>query len=328
MWARIARSAFDCLPYAPIALVTGSGMIASKTFATRCTSMDSTPPSFSIGCYNVLCSTYAVKWKEQQGMGADGRSNWSARWPAMRNIIANAQFDVLCMQEVEHTDACAIIADLGPAYQARYFKHTKRPPDGVLIAVRAGKFDTNMVWRERDENGVAFGAVDLLHLSSGARVSVVTGHMRGKRPEQLKSFADFANDVDNVDVSVITADFNEDFRIDSDRVQSPFPETSAGGYTTLCREINLPQLSRPPNKQAEDQSSGKGKIDWIFVRGRKPDFDVELFRDLASQKAILDSHSPCDATGEWPSDHGCEALSVLIRPRKRQWWQIWRRSSM
>jgi len=264
-----------------------------------------------------------VKWKEQQGVGADGLTNWSARWPAMRDILRQAQFDVICMQEVEHTDVDQITSDLGSDYNAHYFKHTKRPPDGVLIAVRSGVFDPSPSWAERDNNGVTFGGVDLVHCKSGAKVRVITGHMRGGRAEQLKAFSDFA-DEGKAEVTVITADFNEDFRSGGDGgVRCPFPENPDGRYVTLTRDEGLPQLSRPPNKQAEDQSSGKGKIDWIFVRGR-----VELFRDEASRRAILDSHGPCAATGDWPSDHGCEALCIHIPKQKREWWKFWHRSKL
>ena len=48
-------------------------------------------------------------------------------------------------------------------------------------------------------------------------------------------------------------------------VACPLP----GRWETLLREeenSDLPKFSRPPHKQAEDQKSGKGKVDWIFVR--------------------------------------------------------------
>eukprot|EP00931_Biecheleriopsis_adriatica_P006095 TRINITY_DN107551_c0_g1_i1.p1 TRINITY_DN107551_c0_g1~~TRINITY_DN107551_c0_g1_i1.p1 ORF type:complete len:344 (-),score=68.39 TRINITY_DN107551_c0_g1_i1:36-1013(-) len=324
MWARLGRCAARALPCSPA--VAAGGFLASSSFprpiATNC---DSAPSSFRVGCYNVLCSTYAVKWKEQQGVGPDGLSNWPSRWPAMRDIIKRAEFDVLCLQEVEHTDVEAIVADLGGSYQTHYFKHRVRPPDGVLIAVRADAFEATPAWREKDDSGVAFAGVDIVHRSSGARVCVVTGHMRGKKPQQLKAFSEFADESSNADVTVITADFNEDFS-STGTLQCPFAESARGCYATLLREEGLPALSRPPNKQAEDQKSGKGKVDWIFVRGHAPDVHVEVFRDEASRRAILESHAPCEATGDWPSDHGCEALSVRVGAvPKSAWWQFWRR---
>merc|ERR1712167_455783 len=122
--------------------------------------------AFSVGSYNVLCSTYAVKWCEREGVGPDGASNWSARWPAMRDIIARARWDLVCLQEVEHTDVEEIAGGLGDAYRTQYFKHVKRPPDGLLIAVRREAFEDAHVFGQMQYNGVAFGRVDLIHRSS------------------------------------------------------------------------------------------------------------------------------------------------------------------
>ena len=140
------------------------------------------------------------------------------------------------------------------------------------------------------------------------------------------------------------------------------------GFTTLERRGDEPPVSRPEHKQAAEQTSGKGQVDWIWVRGhaaklvgpRPPEapseaasfsppcakrgrpltwtFDLEVGarrargrrarasresdrprcarasqRDEASLAAILASHAPCPETGEWPSDHGAEALTVIAR---------------
>jgi len=271
-------------------------------------------PAFSVGCYNVLCSTYAVKWGEREGVGHDGASNWPARWPVLRDIIARANWDVVCLQEVESTDAPDIAAGLEDTYVTRYFKHAKRPPDGVLIAVKRAAFK-DLVFTERQFNGVAFGRVDMVHEPCSSTVCVVTCHARGGNEEQLGALAAFADEGGGADVTVVAGDFNEDFCAEDRRsARCPLPETAAGAYETLLREGALPQLSRPPHKQAEDQKSGKGKVDWIFVRGRAPRCSVALFRDEASHAAVLESHQPCAATGQWPSDHGAEALSVRVVP--------------
>lgn len=311
MWARTARwaPALLCLPCA-----RGSSFRGHKTHPQpiKC---DPTPcvPVWSIGCYNVLCSTYAVKWGEREGVGPDGNTNWNVRWPAIRSILENAAWDIICLQEVEHSDANEIITDLGNAYTSHYFKHTKRPPDGLLIAIRSSMF-TLSESRELQHNGVAFGCMDLEHVSSGCKVCVVTSHCRGRNKEQLAALAAFADENVDADVTIITGDFNEDFRSDDslDGVRCPFPSGDSGEYITMQREAGLPPLSRPPHKQAEDQKSGKGKIDWIFVRGRAQQCSVQLFRDEASHRAIIDSHAPCLATGQWPSDHGAEAFSVRV----------------
>ena len=89
-------------------------------------------------------------------------------------------------------------------------------------------------------------------------------------------------------------DFNEEFG-------AP-PWEGAG---TAARGEGLPAVSRPPHKQDPAQnSSGKGKVDWLFVSG------APLGHDAATEAAILRSHAPCAETGEWPSDHGIEAVAI------------------
>eukprot|EP00971_Amphidinium_carterae_P015404 304176-Amphidinium_carterae.1 len=68
--------------------------------------------------------------------------------------------------------------------------------------------------------------------------------------------------------------------------------------------------------QAEGQTSGKGKIDYIWVRPT-PDLPIDLFLDDASRQAVYESHRECVQTGQWPSDHGIEAFSVRIPSQRR-----------
>ncbi|CAK9117171.1 unnamed protein product [Durusdinium trenchii] len=283
--------------------------------------MVKTAPSFTVGSYNVLCTTYALKWKELQGMDANGNSNWSLRWPVMRDILRRAQLDVICLQEVEKTDVERIVADLGPEYTSHYFKHPEegRPPDGLLIAVKTSCTCASPSWSQCDFKGkVIFGGVNFQLAKSGARVRVVNGHMRGGNQKQLDAFAAFGAEGD-AQIEVITADFNEDFEERSEgAVFCPFK----GQYVTLRRSPDLPQVSRPGNKQA--QTPGQGlKIDYIWVRERSQDYEAQLSFDDASRRAILESHKNCEATGQWPSDHGCEALNIRVLPR-RSWWQFWK----
>ncbi|CAJ1435323.1 unnamed protein product, partial [Effrenium voratum] len=152
-----------------------------------------------------LCPTYALKWKEQQGLHAEGTSNWSVRWPVMKDIILRGNFDVLCLQEVESTEADAIAADLGPDYVTRYFKHPpKRPPDGVMIAVKKSCCKAAPSWSEHDYKGfVIFGGAEFQH-HSGARVRVANGHMRGFNQEQLREFGAFGTS-GTWDLQILTA---------------------------------------------------------------------------------------------------------------------------
>ncbi|CAE7216648.1 Calm4 [Symbiodinium microadriaticum] len=290
---------------APFAFA-GCGCLLGLRHRAQC---EPQAPTFSICTYNLLCPTYAVKWKEQQGMAADGSSNWPVRWPVMRDILQRGQFDVLCLQEVENTELDSIVADLGSRYRAKYFKHSRRPPDGLLIAVKSSAFKASPEWILGEHQGV-----DLEH-PCGAKIRVVTGHMKGGRPAQLQAFAEFASAESSADVEILTADFNEDFAEQGRSegvVRCPFGHEERP-YSTLPRALELPQLSRPPNKQDEGQSSGKGKVDYIWVRERTKEFRTDMVCDPLSRRAIIESHRNCDATGEWPSDHGCEAFSVQLQ---------------
>lgn len=243
-------------------------------------------------------------------MGHDGSSNWAQRWPVMQAIINRAQWDVVCLQEVEQTDAQQISDGFGAGYTTFYFKHEKRPPDGLMIAVKSDTFEASPSPQEIQDDGVAFGSVDVVHRKSGRKVRIVTAHARGGRKEQLEALSKFADgDREDSDLTIVTGDFNEDFGR-----SIPFQGSPRGRYTTLVREAGLPDVSRPPHKQDPAQKSGKGKIDWIFVRGAR----AELFRDSASRLAMLTSHAPCSATGNWPSDHGAEGLSVRLSPARAE----------
>ena len=51
-----------------------------------------------------------------------------------------------------------------------------------------------------------------------------------------------------------------------------------------------------------------------LIRGRLLEqLAVHLERDAESRQAILHSHAACQETGEWPSDHGLEALSLTLK---------------
>ncbi|CAE7481145.1 Calm4, partial [Symbiodinium sp. CCMP2592] len=174
--------------------------------------------------------------------------------------------------------------DLGSGYRAKYFKHSRRPPDGLLIAVKSGAFKTSPEWILGEDQGFALGGrsksrsfrfllqgVDLEH-QCGAKIRVVTGHMKGGRPAQLQAFAEFASAESSADVEILTADFNEDFAEQGRSegiIRCPFGHKERH-YSTLPRGADLPQLSRPPNKQAPyclQLSTHKIKIFTLVISG-------------------------------------------------------------
>ena len=105
------------------------------------------------------------------------------------------------------------------------------------------------------------------------------------------------------------------------------------GFCGLPRDPGMgePLVSRPPHKQQAtvNQKSGKGLVDLIMVRVAAPGAAIAagvggeaamavtmgqpLERDSASRRALLLSHGRCAETGEWPSDHGLEALTVHVQ---------------
>ena len=101
---------------------------------------------------------------------------------------------------------------------------------------------------------------------------------------------------------LVCGDFNEDFG----------PEFEPFAFQTLDRDpaAGEPVVSRPAHKQGAENSSGKGKIDYIFVKGNEQKTVLE--RSEECRMAIEMSHAACPETGEWPSDHGMEALQVVV----------------
>ena len=101
---------------------------------------------------------------------------------------------------------------------------------------------------------------------------------------------------------MICGDFNEEL---------PAAAFEGMGFRTLARDTagGEPPVSRPAHKQQPSQnSSGKGKVDFILVAGEH----AVIQRDDKSRAALLTSHCSCEETGEWPSDHGMEALTINL----------------
>ena len=148
------------------------------------------------------------------------------------------------------------------------------------------------------------GRVDLRHVPTGRAVRVLVTHQRGGLAAQLADLFAFATaDAPDGCVTVIGGDFNEDF---GEAATSVWP-----GYTTLPRSSDEPDVSRPPHKQDAANTSGKGLVDYIFVANAGAG-ECALWRDEASRRAMAVSHTACEETGEWPSDHGIEALSLTV----------------
>ena len=273
------------------------------------------------GQYNLLCPAYGVKWSEREackdwgGKDDHGGSNWDVRWPALRRIIASAPWDVLALEELQtgdtRDDVVTALGDIG--MRLIWFDHPGRE-DALGIAYKTATLSpigqASRPFPAEDPKATT-GRVDLQHSPSGQVVRVLVTHQRGGVAAQLDDLFDFASaDAPAGCVTLVCGDFNEDFGEAALRIRP--------GYRTLPRGGDEPVVSRPVHKQGAENSSGKGKIDYIFVKAPEPSSSLPpdaltLERDAESRQAILHSHAACQETGEWPSDHGLEALSLTLK---------------
>lgn len=278
------------------------------------TELDATArPRIRIGSFNILCPAYGLKWGEREAClewtskENHGGCNWNVRLPALLRLISSAECDVLALQEIQascHLDLEIGLRSITTKLHLEWYNHPGRQ-DAVGIAFNPEKFDLEKSVScplRTVPRKVTNGSVDLVTKEGGQRIRVVTTHQGGRRNEQLEDVFKFAQSgSDAPDIIAVCGDFNEDFGEAGCKI------AESRGFSTLPRTEGEPLVSRPVHKQGADQSSGKGKIDYIFVCGGNG-----LIRDEVSSAALLASHAPCEETGEWPSDHGMEVLSVVL----------------
>ena len=274
-----------------------------------------TKTAIRVGQYNVLCPAYGVKWGEREACldwhseTSHGASNWSIRWPALLRVIGSAKWDILALEEIEDSvrdDVTTGTKELG--LNLVWFDHPARL-DALGLCYSPEVFSVRGISSRGAKATV--GRVDLLHKISAMTVSVLVTHQRGHCASQLAELCDFADDQPVHDITIICGDFNEDFGRDAGTRLTRDPSSP---FTTLPRDPSTePTYSRPNHKMEPGQSSGKGKIDYIFARSNRKHISLHLQRDDASQRSLLMSHAPCRETGAWPSDHGLEALTVHIK---------------
>ena len=326
-----------------------SGCIAEAAAASL-TMQQSTP--FRIGQFNVLCPSYGVKWgereacadwktKEEHGamllcsvvlrsvvpcsvvpcsvvpcsvvpcsvVPCSGGSNWSARWPAILRILAASACDVLTLQEVEESVRTELEQGLDSiGLSLVWFAHPGRV-DAVAIAFRTDQFTLEACASRdfpREDPKATTGRVDLRHNSSGIHIRCLSTHQRGGNTTQLEDTFQFAyEDAPAKAVILVCGDFNEDFgpKFEPFEFQTLDRDPAAGEPIVSLSYCGLADLGA-------ENSSGKGKIDYIFVKGNEQKIGLE--RSEGSRVAIEMSHAACPETGEWPSDHGMEALQVVV----------------
>jgi len=268
---------------------------------------------FRIGQFNLLCPTYGVKWGEREACvdwrskEEHGGSNWEQRWPALLRILTAASCDVIALQELEDSMRSSLEDGLRSiGLTLAWFPHPGRA-DAVGIAFKTDDFSIeNTACKDfpLDDPKATSGLVDLRHQPTGVSIRCVSTHQRGGNAVQLADTFEFAcAGTPCSSLVLVCGDFNEDFG----------PSIEPFGFRTLDRGEDEPVVSRPEHKQCPENKSGQGKIDYIFVKGgdeeREPVF---LERDECSAETIKMSHAACVETGEWPSDHGMEALQIVV----------------
>ena len=159
-----------------------------------------------------------------------------------------------------------------------------------------------------EHNGMVTGLADLMEKGTGISVRVVVLH--GFHPRNAKShaghlegilkFARGRNVGDNMHCTVLAGDFNEDPR----QSLQPAAQALVRDFVTASREDH-PEL---PIKSTTNPNI-EHKLDWVWVEGAQVEYDDRC------KRAIISSHTACPETGQWPSDHGLEAVRLLLSRR-------------
>ena len=124
----------------------------------------------------------------------------------------------------------------------------------------------------------------------GRLVRAAVTHQRGGVDEQWGDLLDFVTrNVPEEATCIICGDMNEDFG----SVESG--NQKMRGFVSLDRDPAAGEslVSRPPHKMTSDQTSGKGKVDYVLMRPPK-DGSVLFDRDVASRRTVALAHGPCD----------------------------------
>lgn len=275
----------------------------------------------TIGQYNLLCPVYGVKWGEREAcldwksMSDHGASNWEKRWPALLRVMSAASWDLLALEELEDStreDVEGGLTNLG--LELVWFNHPGRE-DALGIAYNPMVLRIINITAHHypiDNPRAAIGCVDFRHVKTQSPVRMAVAHLRGgphSAPDQWNDLLDFVMRDDCM--CIICGDMNEEFGSVANGTNS-----AMRGLLSMDRNVTAgePRDTRPPHKMDADQTSGKGKVDYIFVRTRQQVSGdmVHFNRDAKIMKAILLSHTDCIETNVWPSDHGLEALTLTV----------------
>jgi hypothetical protein len=260
------------------------------------------PTELTVGTWNLLHPTYAVKYREVEGIYGRTKSNWPDRAPEIGDRLLKGGLDVYLLQEVGQAQLDDLQPYVSQLYELRFAAHPGRgAKDGVAVLVRKARLQIEedhtleILAKEKDLKGQHYMSAMLVtarDVATGARVLAVSAHFYAKkavdpRGTLLAELARrFAGD-NPPELVVWGGDCNEVYR-------APF---FGGAFCTA-------------DGRCPTRFRGTKKIDWIFVGGAALSGVV---RSEATQKFVKASSEAILATGQPPSDHLAEAVSIRMR---------------
>jgi len=267
----------------------------SELYLSRMLVRDSEPPlvrAFTIGTYNLLHPTYAEKYKESEGVGVDGKSNWPVRRGYIAAMLRRVQLDAYLLSEVDASQMQELALD---EYTVHHCTHPNREArDGVAVAVLKRCFavtETDMVpfdakeWEYQGQHYMCAAVVFADHIETGVRFAFCSVHFYTKK----------------------SVNPQETLLRYLDRRQADFDAVVWGG------DCNNVYTSPPGSYQWETEShratrhvSGK-KLDWIFCSN-----NCSLARSNLTEILVDASKDLLPETGSAASDHFAEAAVVKL----------------
>lgn len=162
--------------------------------------MSSAVEMWTIGTYNLLHPTYAVKYLEKTGLDANCRSNWPLRAEVIANLLVDAGLDIYLLQEVGREQLSDLLRLLGDRYEETFAVHPGREArDGTAVLTRRARLQVMQscavpLPSATGRPYMSAAAVCALDRASGLRLGVVSGHLyeaRGKSHDPEGRIHDF-----------------------------------------------------------------------------------------------------------------------------------------
>ena len=268
-------------------------------WAASAASRDALPPrTFTVGSYNLLHPTYAQKYREREGIGCDGASNWAARVPHIARMLSASRLDVYLLQEVDQAQAAELVrvGGIADSYDLHHCTHPNREAqDGVAVLLQRECFSVAAreqipfdarTEQHRGEHYMCAAATFARHLETGLRLVFVSVHLYPKK---------------SIDPQATLLAF----------LERRAPDFDAAVWGGDCNHVYVSPPAgfawEPPQGHAPTRRASGKKIDWLFCSRNcslAPCGAADLLAD-ASRQAIPETGSP-------PSDHFAVAAAVTL----------------